>query len=173
MDAACTVVVTPLLNNVMLCWNGTASAGDPGAASRGRGEQPSVRGQRARQGPGVRLRGRRLIAAAAGGGAAGAAGAGAGRGGPPQDEQRLRPAPPQGGRRRRRQQQQQLRRLAVVHVLAQDGGGGGGAGCALQGHYAGAAGAGHGRGPARHGRRRPLLVLLANRAARSTQARLF
>jgi hypothetical protein len=156
----------------MLWWNGTASAGDPGAAPRGRGEQPGVRGQRARQGPGVRLRGRRLVAAAAGGGAPGAAGAGAGRGGPPQDEKRLRPAPPQGGRRG---QQQQLRRLAVVHVLAQDGGGVGAAGRALQGHYAGAAGAGpgHGHGPARHGRRRPLLVLLANRAARSTQARLF
>ncbi|NP_001183638.1 uncharacterized LOC100502232 [Zea mays] len=155
--------------HVMLWWNGTACAGDPGAAPRGRGEQHGVRGQRARQGPGVRLRGRRLVAAAAGGGAAGAAGAGAGRGGPPQDEQRLRPAPPQGGRRRRRRrrgQQQQLRRLAVVHVLAQDRGGGG-AGRALQGHYAGAAGAGHGRGPARHGRR-PLLVLLANRAFHSS-----
>jgi hypothetical protein len=132
---------------------GIGSAGDPGAAPRGRGEQPGVRGQRARQGPGVRLRGRHLVAAGAGGGAAGAAGAGAGRDGQAQDDQRLHRAPPQGGQQGRRRGQQ-LRWLALVHVLAQDGGAGG----ALQGH---AGAAGHGRGPARHGRRPLLVVLLA------------
>jgi len=137
---------------------GIASAGDPGAAPRGRGEQPGVRGQRARQGPRVRLRGRHLVAAAAGGDAPGAAGAGAGRDGQAQDEQRLHPAPAQGGQQGQRRRGQQLHRLAVVHVLAQDGGARG----ALQRH---AGAAGHGRGPAQHGRR-PLLVLLAIAKAR-------
>lgn len=88
-------------------------AGAAGAAARGRGEQPGVRGERARAGPHLRLRRRHHVAAAAGGVAADPAGAGAGRDGQAADGQRLRGDAPRWKHRQR---------LAVLHVLAdQDG----------------------------------------------------
>jgi hypothetical protein len=129
------------------------TAGDPSAAPRGRGEQPGVRGERARPGPGLRLRRRHLVAAAAGGDPSGAAGAGTGRDGQAQHEQRLHGAPAQGSPELRPRREQHQHRLAVLHVVAQDRAAGG----ALQGH---AGAAGHGRGPALQHGRLPALVLL-------------
>uniref|UniRef100_A0A8R7PV36 Uncharacterized protein n=1 Tax=Triticum urartu TaxID=4572 RepID=A0A8R7PV36_TRIUA len=90
--------------------------GDSSGAPGRRGEQPGVRGERARARPHLRLRRRHHVAAATGGVATDPARAGAGRDGQAQDGQRLRR---HGTPQRRRWKQRQ--RLAVLHVVADQG----------------------------------------------------